>query len=227
MLLLPLLLLADFKECLLCLEKNKAKISKDTDTLCALLLVTIQDDQFETVQDSIVHELTRNVEDVLNDIWEQDTLMQLKGGACGMTGDGSFAACHTGYEHGGGDDCNVSWQKPLISKKGCGQGWKILEFPKGWATAFGPKLFKILEDWHHSATWKHALAKDLNYEFSLYTEYPSGTQGKKKNNQKQTQSNQKCGHRTQSQQDGTSCDDNSSSQGATDVGSGWKRFKWQ
>jgi hypothetical protein len=48
----PTSFIADFKECLLCLEKNKAKISKDTDTLHALLLVTIQDDQFETVQDS-------------------------------------------------------------------------------------------------------------------------------------------------------------------------------
>jgi hypothetical protein len=45
----PTSFIADFKECLLCLEKNKAKISKDTDTLHALLLVTIQDDQFETV----------------------------------------------------------------------------------------------------------------------------------------------------------------------------------
>jgi hypothetical protein len=48
----PTSFIADFKECLLCLEKNKAKISKDTDTLHALLLVTIQDDQFETVRDS-------------------------------------------------------------------------------------------------------------------------------------------------------------------------------
>jgi hypothetical protein len=45
----PTSFIADFKECLLCMEKNKAKISEDTDTLCALLLVAIQDDQFETV----------------------------------------------------------------------------------------------------------------------------------------------------------------------------------
>jgi hypothetical protein len=60
----------------------------------------------------------------------------------------------------------------------------------------------------------------LNYEFSLYTEHPSGTQDKKKNHQKQKQSNQKRGRCTQSQQDGTSCNDNSSSQGAIDAGSG-------
>jgi hypothetical protein len=27
-------------------------------------------------------------------------------------------------------------------------GWKIPDFPNGWDTAFGPKLFKILEDWY-------------------------------------------------------------------------------
>jgi hypothetical protein len=133
-----------------------------------------------------------------------------------LTGDGSFAARRTAFEHGGGDGRNVSWQKPSINKKGHGPGWKIPKFPKGWATAFGPKLFKILEDWRHCATWEQALAKELNYEFSLYTEYPSGTQdNKKKNNQKQKQSNQKRGHRTQSQQDGTY-----SSQEAANAGSG-------
>jgi hypothetical protein len=57
----PTSFIADFKECLLRLDKNKAKISEDTDTLRALLLVAIQDDQFEMVRDSIVHEPTRNV----------------------------------------------------------------------------------------------------------------------------------------------------------------------
>jgi hypothetical protein len=56
-------------------------------------------------------------------------------------------ACHTGYGPGGGDSHNVSWQKPLVNKNGCRPSWKIPEFPKGLATPFGPKLFKILEDW--------------------------------------------------------------------------------
>jgi hypothetical protein len=66
----PTSFIADFKECMLRLEKSKAKISKDTNTLCALLLVAIQDDQFETVRDSIVHEPTWNVKDILKDIRE-------------------------------------------------------------------------------------------------------------------------------------------------------------
>jgi hypothetical protein len=45
-------------------------------------------------------------------------------------------------------------------------------------------------------------------------ENPSSTQDKKKNKKKQKQSNQKHGKCMQSQQDGTSLDDDSSSQGA-------------
>ncbi len=43
--------------------------------------------------------------------------MQMKDGARRMTGDGSFAARHTGYGPGGGDSHNVSWEKPLVNKK--------------------------------------------------------------------------------------------------------------
>ncbi len=86
-----------------------------------------------------------------------------------------FATHHTRYAHGGGNSHNVSWWKTPVSKKGPGPVWKIPEFPKGLATAFGPKLFKILKDWHLHNTCKQALAKDLNYEFSLYMGYPSGT----------------------------------------------------
>jgi hypothetical protein len=68
-------------------------------------------------------------------------------------------------------------------------------------------------------TCKQALAKDLNYAFSLYMEYPSGTQEKKKKNKIQKQSNQKHhGQCTQSQQDGTSHDDDSLSQGTSNAG---------
>ncbi len=47
--------ISDFRDCLQRLRKNNARISDDTDTLRALLLVAIQDDDFEIVRDSIVH----------------------------------------------------------------------------------------------------------------------------------------------------------------------------
>jgi hypothetical protein len=51
----PTSFIANFKECLLRLQKHNAKLAEDMDTLHALLLVAIQDDQFETIRDNIVH----------------------------------------------------------------------------------------------------------------------------------------------------------------------------
>jgi hypothetical protein len=41
---IPTSFIANFKECLLCLQKHNVKLVEDTDTLHALLLVAIQDD---------------------------------------------------------------------------------------------------------------------------------------------------------------------------------------
>ena len=50
------------------LKKNKAGLATDMDTLRALLLVVIQDEQFEPVQDMIVKEPTRGVDKILKDL---------------------------------------------------------------------------------------------------------------------------------------------------------------
>jgi hypothetical protein len=44
----PTSFIANLKECLLHLQKHNAKLAENTDTLHALLLVAIQDNQFET-----------------------------------------------------------------------------------------------------------------------------------------------------------------------------------
>ena len=64
----PTKFITDFNECLLWLKKNKAGLAMDTDTLRALLLVVIQDEQFEPVQDTIVEEPTRGVDEILKDL---------------------------------------------------------------------------------------------------------------------------------------------------------------
>jgi hypothetical protein len=79
----------NFKECLLCLQKHNAELAEDTDTLHALLLVAIQDDQFEMICDNIVHKPTLYIDEILKDICECDTSMQMKDGACNITGDGT------------------------------------------------------------------------------------------------------------------------------------------
>jgi hypothetical protein len=85
----PTSFIANFKECLLCLQKQNAKLAEDTDTLHALLLVAIQDDQFETICDNIVHKPTLSIDKILKDICEHATSMQMKDGAHNMTGDGT------------------------------------------------------------------------------------------------------------------------------------------
>jgi hypothetical protein len=87
----PTSFIANFKECLLCLQKHNAKLAEDTDTLRALLLVAIQDDQFETIHDNIVHKpmLQVSIDEILKDIRERNTSMQMKDGARKITGDGT------------------------------------------------------------------------------------------------------------------------------------------
>jgi hypothetical protein len=85
----PTSFIANLKECLLCLQKHNAKLAEDTDTLHALLLVAIQDDQFETIRDNIVHKPMLSIDEILKDIRERHTSMQMKDGACNITGDGA------------------------------------------------------------------------------------------------------------------------------------------
>ena len=51
------------------------------DTLRALLLVAIRDNQFEPVWDSIIKEPTRDVEKILKDLHELETLLHIKDSA--------------------------------------------------------------------------------------------------------------------------------------------------
>jgi hypothetical protein len=85
----PTSFIANFKDCLLCLQKHNAKLAEDTDTLYVLLLVSIQDDQFETIRDNIVHKPMLCIDEILKDILECDTSMQMKDGACNITGGGT------------------------------------------------------------------------------------------------------------------------------------------
>jgi hypothetical protein len=59
------------------------------DTLHALLLVAIQDDQFETIHDNIVYKPMLSIDEILKDTCECDTSMQMKDDAHNITGDGT------------------------------------------------------------------------------------------------------------------------------------------
>ena len=78
---MPTKFIADFNKCLLRLKKNKAGLPTDTDILRALLLVAIQDEQFEPVQDTIVKEPTRGMDEILKDLCDRETSLQIKDSA--------------------------------------------------------------------------------------------------------------------------------------------------
>ena len=78
---MPTKFIVDFNKCLLWLKKNKDGLVTDMDTLRVLLLVVIQDKQFEPVWDSIVKEPTRGVEEILKDLREWETLLHIKDSA--------------------------------------------------------------------------------------------------------------------------------------------------
>jgi hypothetical protein len=83
--------ISDYRNCLQRLRKNNARLSEDSDTLRALLLVSIQDNEFEMVRDSIVHKPTSTVDMILTEIRERETSLMLKDQASNVGGDGSMA----------------------------------------------------------------------------------------------------------------------------------------
>ena len=62
------------------MRKNKAKVVDDDQTLRAFLLVAIQDESFKSIRDNILEKSNRSVDELLGDIREKDTSLQMKDG---------------------------------------------------------------------------------------------------------------------------------------------------
>ena len=91
----PVQFISDFRNCLQRLRKNKAKVDDDCQSLRALLLVAIQDESFESIRDNILEKTNRSVDDLLGDIREKDTSLQMKDGIRSLQGDGHISSCRT------------------------------------------------------------------------------------------------------------------------------------
>ena len=149
----PTKFITDFNECLLRLKKNKAGLATDTDTLRTLLLVAIQDEQFEPVRDTIVKEPTRGVDEILKDLRDRETSLQIK--------DSAHAEKPIQLaRHAQGTYTWNTYYSPNAAVK----GWRIPKFPNSWKTAFGPKLFQMLINWR-TAAHKKASQEQLNEDF--------------------------------------------------------------
>lgn len=172
--------ISDFRDCLQRLRKNNARIAEDTDTLRALLLVAIQDDDFEMVRDSIVHKPAHGVESILTEIRERETSLILKDQASKLVGDG--VSSNTRYSRrvnqvsssgtqsgrsGGGSSTSPSEQ------------WNIPKYPDSWKSGFGAALFKLLLAWRVDAH-KGRSQSQLNTQYATIVESYVPGSGKSK-----------------------------------------------
>ena len=85
----PIKFVSKMRMCLLGLKRNKAQLQKDNDTLCAFLLVAIEDADFDKMQDTIIDHPEKSIEDLLADIHTKDASLQLKDGVKSLQGDGA------------------------------------------------------------------------------------------------------------------------------------------
>ena len=164
----PTKFITDFNKCLWWLKKNKAGLATDMDTLQVLLLVAIQDDQFELVRDTIVKEPTRGVDKILKDLCDCETSLQIK--------DSEHAEKPIQL-----DQCaqgSYTWNT-YYSPDSAVKGWRIPKFPDSWKTAFGPRLFQMLINWR-TAAHKKASQEQLNEDFATSTEEYTTHQPKQK-----------------------------------------------
>ena len=128
----------------------------DTDTLRALLLVAIQEDQFEQVWDTIIKEPDRQIDTLLKDLRDRKK-------------DSAYdkPPCSARRMISGTTLSNNKYQNPNSTKP---RGWYIPEFPESWEQSFGSKFFRLLQEWRSEAMYKKASQVNLNDNFTTRVE---------------------------------------------------------
>ena len=134
----------------------------DTDTLRALLLVAIQDDQFEQVRDTIIQEPDRQIDTLLKDLRDRETSLHIKDSAYDDKSPRSARRMISGTNFSNNKYHNPNSTKP--------RGWYIPEFPESWEQSFGLKLFRLLQEWRSEAMFKKASQAKLNDNFATRVE---------------------------------------------------------
>ncbi len=131
--------ISDFRDCLQRLRKNNARLSDDTDTLRAFLLVAIQDDNFEIVRDSIVHKPDIGKDTILTELCECETSLIMKDQASYIGDDGTTLSL--GYSHRVQQtQFPGTHDRPVENAASSSQKWSIPKFPDSWRSGFGVSL---------------------------------------------------------------------------------------
>ena len=159
----PLKFIADMKECLQRLKTNKAQISTDNETLRAFLLVALQDDDYDSIRDIIIEKPERAIDDLLNNIRQKDTSLQLKEGVRRLQGDGSTITSRR-------TSTNKAPKNTSVIHAMKNGKWIIPSFPPGWKQVVGSKIFKVMTDWRKAAIHNNTLQEALNKRFAFRVE---------------------------------------------------------
>ena len=134
----------------------------DTDTLRVLLLVAIQDDQFEQVWDTIIKEPDRQIDTLLKDLRDRETSLHIKDSAYD-----DKSPRYSWRMTSGTNLSNNKYHNPNSTKP---RGWYIPEFPESWEQSFGLKFFRLLQEWRSEAMFKKASQAKLNDNFATRVE---------------------------------------------------------
>lgn len=154
--------ISDFKECLLRLQENQAKVADDVDTLRAFLLVAIQNDEFDDVRKDILKKQEESIDPYLQALREQEALLQAKA-------DRSLVSDSVSRRAG--------YQKPSSTESSSSK-WNMPRIPDSWCDMLGKKVFNLLVKWRSQAM-SGASQKDLDRTFAVQrAEYNPKKKGK-------------------------------------------------
>ena len=206
---LPTTFILDFQTCLLRLRKNKAKLADDNDTLRALLLVAIQDDQYQTIRTDIVQKPERDIDTIFKDIRDHDSSLQL------IDREQTDSAVRSRRASASSSRGSSSSGRPGSDSK----SWYVPRFPDSWKKALGPKLFQVLLNWRSSAI-KGASQAQLDKDFALICEAVAPTSAAARGNNKRKARRSPAGDSVPADDDQADSEIQS-----TDDGSPAKRFR--
>jgi hypothetical protein len=116
----------------------------------ALLLVAIQDDEYDCIRDNIIKEPDRDIETILRDIRDREASLGVKNGTNDLRGDGlAYSKSRRAFTDNNASLNNKGDNKRKNDNKK--QSWNIPRFPDDWKEAGGEKLFNTMLAWRRAA----------------------------------------------------------------------------
>ena len=179
----PLQFISAWQECIQKLTKENAKLASDADTLRALLLEAIQDDEYDTIRDKIISDPTKPIDSILDDLRNRDASLQIKDNARttdALTRTGRRVQFDKKTKSYDGDKGGSGGYQDRDRGRGHHQKWNIPRFPESWSQAVGGKFFDVMKDWRSKAHHNQPYVKALNAEFetmSIKVPHPNGGGG--------------------------------------------------